>query len=94
MIHCEILDDITNSVLDRSGYDRDIIDMTRSSKRSCDLKTWITVLALQMDFTFEEIADFLDHTKPQLHYYLKRHGKRLEDTDYKLKWERIKEIEL
>lgn len=94
MIHCELLGDLATSILQRSGYEKDLLFKTNSSRQSCDIKTWLTILARKQNFSFGEIAEYLDMSEEGVFDYRKRHQKRLEDTDYKLKWERIKEIEL
>lgn len=92
MIHCEILDEVANRVVAQSGYDKDIMFQTNTDRKSCDIKTWLTMCSRQMNFSFGEVADYLNMTEDGVFKYMERHRKRMNDKDYQLKWQIIKQI--
>lgn len=92
MIHCEILDELANRIVGQSGYDKDILFKSNTNRKSCDIKTWLTMIARTMNFSFSEISDYLNMTEDGAFKYLERHNKRMNDKDYQLKWQIIKQI--
>jgi len=92
MIHCEILDTVADHIIAYTGYDKAKYFETNSDRKSCDLKTWLTIIARKMNFSFGEIADYLNMSEDGCFKYFKRHNRRLQDKDYELKWELVKEI--
>lgn len=92
MIHCKILDRIADDLVSESGYDKELLFVSHGDRQSCDLKTWFTIKCLQKNFEMQEIADYLDKHRRSVQYYYHRHGKRLKEEDYQLKWELIDQL--
>jgi predicted DNA-binding protein YlxM (UPF0122 family) len=92
MIHCKILDNIASDLAEITGYDKSLLFESNRGKRCADMKTWLVTICYHKKFSFKEISEYLHRSRSSIEKYKYRHNKRLNDKDYRLKWQIVQNI--